>query len=298
MDRLNSMTGFGAARGETDWGNWSVEAKSVNGRSLDVRVNTPPGFDALEPIAKAAAAAHFKRGNIQIAIRVEPAEGSANAQINEALLDQLISVAEERSESLMGSANHDTIAQLLNVRGVVETGAMDTRALARDAAVMTALQAGASEAIDALAAAREAEGRAQTDLFAGLLAEFRSALSQAQAAASAQPAALKARLETQLADIGAADKVDADRLAAEVALSVAKADVREEVDRLTAHFDAAEALLKAGSPAGRKLDFLSQEIGREANTLCSKSASLELTNAGLALKALNDQFKEQAANVE
>jgi uncharacterized protein (TIGR00255 family) len=295
---LSSMTGFGAARGEADWGSWSVEAKSVNGKSLDVRVNTPPGFDALERYAKTQAARLFKRGHIQVAVRVEPAQSEGHAQVNEALLDQLIRVIEEREDSLMGAATHDTIAQLLNVRGVVEIGAMDTRALGSDASIVAQLERGVDGALNALRTARLSEGAAQRALFESLIEEFRAVLKTAQSAASDQPARLKARLESQLAELGAADKVDADRLAAEVALSAAKADVREELDRLGAHFDSGQSLLDSGAPVGRKLEFLSQEIGREANTLCSKSASIKLTNAGLALKALNDQFKEQAANVE
>jgi len=295
---LSSMTGFGAARGEADWGSWSVEAKSVNGKSLDVRVNTPPGFDALERYAKAQAARLFKRGHIQVAVRVEPAQGEGQAQVNEALLDQLIRVVEEREDSLMGTATHDTIAQLLNVRGVVEIGVMDIRALGSEAGITAQLERGVDGALEALRTARSSEGAAQRALFESLIEEFRAVLDTAQSAASDQPARLKARLESQLAELGAGDKVDADRLAAEVALSAAKADVREELDRLTAHFDSGQSLLETGAPVGRKLEFLSQEIGREANTLCSKSASIELTNAGLALKALNDQFKEQAANVE
>jgi len=295
---LSSMTGFGAARGEADWGSWSVEAKSVNGKSLDVRVNTPPGFDALERYAKAQAARLFKRGHIQVAVRVEPAQGEGQAQVNEALLDQLIEVAKNHKEGTMGRLGYEAMAALLNVRGVVEVAAVDLRALGSKSGIVAQLERGVDDAFDALSTARLSEGAAQRALFESLIEEFRAVLDTAQSAASDQPARLKARLESQLAELEAGDKVDADRLAAEVALSAAKADVREELDRLGAHFDSGQSLLDTGAPVGRKLEFLSQEIGREANTLCSKSASIELTNAGLALKALNDQFKEQAANVE
>ncbi|MEO0785219.1 MAG: DUF1732 domain-containing protein [Pseudomonadota bacterium] len=294
---LNSMTGFGAARGEADWGSWSVEAKSVNGKSLDVRVNTPQGFDALERFGKAEAARRFSRGNVQIGVRIEPATDSVGGTLNHDLLDSLIEGVQSRL-STPHRPRPQWIATLMTVRGVVEAETLDTRALARQADVVTALQHGIRDALDALASSRTVEGRSQADLFGRLIGEFRTTLEHSALAAAEQPALLKARLETQLGELGATDKVDADRLAAEIALSAAKADVREELDRLTAHFDQAESLVSGGSPVGRKLEFLSQEIGRESNTLCSKSASLELTNAGLALKALNDQFKEQAANVE
>ena len=296
MADLNSMTGFGAARGEADWGAWSVEAKSVNGRSLDMRVSVPPGFDALERFAKSEAAKRFSRGNLQVSVRIDLGDSASSATVDTALLDQL--TAHMSKQFGVGSLSAEAIATLMTVRGVVETGGTDLRSLAQENTVLTPLRSGIAQALDALAASRAEEGRALHEMMTGLVAEFRSAVATSAQAAETQPGLLRDRLVQQLDEIGARDAVDADRLAAEIALSVAKADVREELDRLNAHLATAETLLAGGSPVGRKLDFLSQEIGREANTLCSKSASLDLTNAGLALKTLNDQFKEQAANVE
>lgn len=296
MADLNSMTGFGSARGEADWGSWSVEAKSVNGRSLDVRVSTPPGFDGLERRAKAEAGDRFSRGTLQISVRVDTTSAAETVSIDEPLLAQLKAVAAGPHGNI--ALSPEAMATLLTVRGVVETGAPDLRSLARDEAALATLSAGLSEALDALAGSRAAEGAALAALMSGLVGEFRAATETAGKAAAQQPGLLRERLSQQLAEIGAREAVDAERLAAEVALNIAKADVREELDRLAAHLESAEALLAGGSPVGRKLDFLSQEIAREANTLCSKSASLDLTNAGLALKTLADQFKEQAANVE
>ena len=296
MAGLTSMTGFGAARGEADWGAWSVEAKSVNGRSLDMRVSVPPGFDALERFAKSEAAKRFSRGNLQVAVRIDLSDSAGGTNVDTALLDQL--TAQVTKQLGVGSLSAEAVATLMTVRGVVDTGGTDLRSLAQDKAVLSPLQAGIAEALDALAASRAEEGRALHEMMTDLVAEFRSAVATSSQAAETQPGLLRDRLVQQLDEIGAREAVDADRLATEVALSVAKADVREELDRLNAHLATAETLLAGGSPIGRKLDFLSQEIGREANTLCSKSASLDLTNAGLALKTLNDQFKEQAVNVE
>lgn len=297
MAALSSMTGYGSAAGESEWGAWMIEARSVNGRGLDVRVNTPPGFDMLERVAKAAASERFSRGSLQVAIRIDLSGVANDLQIDEDLLDRLIALVQDRAgtDTALPPA---VIAQLLSHKGVLETGSADFRALARDETVINALEDGLGVALDGLRASRLSEGDAQQALLKRLLVEFRSVTVRAAELASSQPGLLKARLEEQLAQLGAGERVDQERLAAEVALSVSKADVREELDRLAAHFDAGEALLDAGSPVGRKLDFLSQEIGREVNTLCSKSASLELTNAGLELKALNDQLKEQVANVE
>ena len=297
MGSLSSMTGYGAASGDAGWGAWSVEARSVNGRSLDVRVNTPPGFDVLERQAKAAAAERFSRGSLQVAIRIDLSGVPADLSLNEALLDRLVALVQSRSGTAQ-APDAGVIAQLLSQKGVIETETFDLRSLARDAQVMSQLEAGIGTALDGLKESRLAEGAAQLELLQRLLDEFRQAAAVAAEAAGTQPELLRTRLEDQLSRLGADDAVERDRLAAEVALSVAKADVREELDRLSAHFASAGKLLEAGSPVGRKLDFLSQEIGREANTLCSKSASLELTNAGLELKALNDQLKEQVANVE
>ncbi|MCI4644237.1 MAG: YicC family protein [Hyphomonadaceae bacterium] len=294
---INSMTGFGAARGEADWGSWTVEAKSVNGRGLDVRVNTPPGLDRLEATARKLASERFKRGNLQIAVRVDLSDAAGDITINTEILGQLLAALRNAAD-FEQPVTTDAVATLLSMKGVVETASQDVRNLADNKAAISALEAGLAGALDSLAEARAREGASLFDLFTNLITDFRLTCDGAEVAAQDQPTRLRERLETQLSEIGGGDKVEADRLAAEIALSVAKADVREELDRLVAHFSEAENLLSEGSPVGRKLDFLSQEIGREANTLCSKSASLELTNAGLALKALNDQFKEQAANVE
>ncbi|MEM1151856.1 MAG: YicC/YloC family endoribonuclease [Pseudomonadota bacterium] len=295
---LNSMTGFGSKRGDAAWGSWSVEAKSVNGKGLDVRVSTPSGFDALERFAKAEAGKRFHRGNIQLAIRIEPGEQGSTALVNEALLDQLMDIARRSTTAPQEPLGSEAIAALMTVRGVVDVSSVDLRTLAKDSSILNTLQQDIAQALDELKEARQVEGDAQLELFLGLLKEFREVLTTTKAAAASHPERLKARLEAQLAELLTDSPIDADRLAAEVALSAAKADVREELDRLDAHIEQAQTLINSGLPVGRKLEFLSQEIGREANTLCSKSASLELTNAGLALKALNDQFKEQAANVE
>lgn len=294
---IHSMTGFGSARGEEAWGSWTVEAKSVNGRGLDVRVNTPPGLDRLDAVARKLAGARFKRGNLQIAVRVDLSDAAGDLSIDNDMLDRLVRAVQAKAD-IDQPVSTQAVATLLTLKGVVETDSQDIRMLGENEGAVAALEAGITAALDSLAEARAKEGESLLSLFRSLIADFRAQRATAGSAAATHPALLKERLETQLAEIGAREKVEADRLAAEIALSVARADVREELDRLDAHFSEAENLLAQGSPIGRKLDFLSQEIGRESNTLCSKSASLELTNAGLALKALNDQFKEQAANVE
>lgn len=296
MSAVSSMTGFARVSGEADWGNWAWEAKSVNGRSLDVRVNVPSGFEGLDRQIKQQASKLFSRGSLQIGLRIELAGGGDTLSINTHALDALVRAYEAASAKSVTEG--DALATLMTIKGVVETGSQSTRELGQDEAVQKALEQAGSAALSELNKARLNEGDALQTLLLGHLSEMETILANAASLAETQPKLLKERLEKQLAELGADKSVDAERMAAEVALSAAKADVREELDRFTAHIQTGRSLLTEGGAIGRKLDFLAQEFNREANTLCSKSISLDLTNAGLALKGLVDQFKEQSANVE
>ncbi len=295
MSNLSGMTGFARETGEAEWGNWAWEAKSVNGRGLDVRINTPPGFDALERTLKASAGKMFKRGSLQISLRIEMTAREGDVTVNTELLQTLTQAAQaEHGTGLSGEA----IATLMTVKGVVEAGSQSLRDLGTDKEVVSILEAGGQNALKGLAAARHDEGQTLEAILSDALTQLGTITKSCASFAGQQPELLKARLEKQLAELGATESVDADRQAAEIALAAAKADVQEELDRLIAHIETGRGLLAEGSPVGRKLDFLAQELNREANTLCSKSISLDLTNAGLGLKGVIDQFKEQSANVE
>jgi len=295
MGQLSGMTGFARVTGEESWGAWAWEAKSVNGRALDVRVTYPPGFEVLEREVKALAGEAFNRGSLQVSLRIDPAAGAGGAVIDEALLGRL---ADAARKALGADLTPGAVATLMTVRGVVETSAASLRDLAGDETVLACLSAGAKAAIGQLAGARRAEGLVLQGILLAQLDEVEALAGEAARLAAAQPGLIRARLVRQLDELDREGRVDAERFAAEAALSAARADVREELDRLAAHVTSGRALLAAGSPAGRKIDFLAQEFNREANTLCSKSASLDLTKAGLSLKGVIDQFKEQAANVE
>lgn len=289
------MTGFARVSGEAEWGSWAWEAKSVNGRSLDVRVNVPSGFEALDRTMKQAASKLFSRGNMQIGLRIDLSGGSESLSINSDALNAVVRVYESASGKSAGEDG--ALATLMTIKGVVEAGSQSTRDIADEATVEAMTKAG-DDVLGELAEARKDEGAAMAAILSGYLDEMEATVSSAVALAGDQPKLLKERLERQLTELEAEKSVDPDRMAAEIALSAAKADVREELDRLTAHIATGRGLLNDGGAIGRKLDFLAQEFNREANTLCSKSVSLDLTNAGLALKGLVDQFKEQAANVE
>ena len=289
------MTGFARVTGEESWGAWAWEAKSVNGRSLDVRVNYPPGFDPLERDVKAMATERFNRGSLQVSLRIDMASGTGGVVIDHVLLTTL---ADAARKTLGTELTPEAVATLMTLKGVVETGSSSLRDLAADESAMKVLSAGARLAMDQLAEGRRAEGASLLEMLSGHLDTVESLSAEAATIAATQPGLIKVKLQKQLEELDREGRVDAERFAAEAALSAARADVREELDRLAAHVKSGRELLKAGSPAGRKIDFLAQELNREANTLCSKSASLELTNAGLSLKGVIDQFKEQAANVE
>ncbi len=295
MTSLSGMTGFGRAAGEADWGSWTWEAKSVNGRGLDLRLNLPNGLEALEAPIKAAAKRRFARGNLQISLRIDAA-AAGGLGVDEQALDALSRAWLARTGR--ASMNGLALAILMTARGVIETGVRDLRHIGDDDAASTALLNSGEAALENLADARRVEGRSLGDILGGLIDQMKAVRLDAKDHAERQPALLQERLTGRVADLVADISVDPDRLAAEIAMLAAKSDVLEELDRLEAHLETGQAHLRGGGPIGRKLDFLAQELGREANTLCSKSVSLDLTNSGLALKSLIDQFKEQAANVE
>ena len=293
---LVSMTGFAEAHGAQDGARWRWEVKSVNGRGLELRLRTPPGLDGLEPAARMLAAERFRRGNLQATLTFEPQEGGRGLRIDPEALAAAVKLARQiADETGLPPARVDG---LLALRGVIvqdETAALDSPArAARDAAVLESLAA----AFDALKRARRNEGNKLAAALRQMIGEIERLTGEATQLASAQPAALRDRLETQMKELLGNVSLAEDRLAQEVALLAARADVREELDRLGAHVHEAQSMIESGEAIGRKLDFLAQEFNREANTLCSKSADIQLTRAGLALKAAIDQFREQAQNVE
>jgi uncharacterized protein (TIGR00255 family) len=296
---FSSMTGFAESTGSHEGLHWRWEAKSVNGRSLDLRLRTPPGFDGLELPARKLAAERFQRGSFQVSLMVEEQDGARGLAIDATALASAVKIAREvAAETGLAPARVDG---LLALKGVIvndEGARADPVARAhRDAAVLESL----ATALDRLGRERLAEGARLAQLLGAQVGEVERLVGEASALAAAQPGALRDRLKAQLAEILEGMPVSEERLAQEVALLAVKADVREELDRLTAHVQDARALIagaKDGSGVGRKLDFLAQEFNREANTLCSKSADIALTRVGLALKAVIDQFREQSQNVE
>jgi len=289
------MTGFARVAGAAAGLAWAFEAKSVNGKSLDLRVRLPQGWDGLEASLRQAAQRHLNRGNVQLNLAFDRGAERVRLAINEPLLDEMLALARKLEARGLAPASVDG---LLSLRGIVETVEEGGDEAEREA-VQAALLADAEKLFAALAAQRAQEGAALRATLLAQLDLLAELVVQAAGLAGAQPQAIRARLAAQVADLlGSQPGLPEERLAQEVALLAVKADVREELDRLTAHRQELRRLLEEGGPIGRKLDFLCQELNREANTLCSKAADLEMTRVGLALKGLVDQLREQVQNVE
>lgn len=292
MNALSGMTGFGRAEGASgDWA-WTIEARSVNGRSLEVRVKTPQGADVLERVARDETQKRFQRGQVGITVQLRQTEGTVSVAINQTVLAAYLRAARGLVEQ---GAAAPTADGLLSLKGVLDAGdaAEDDRTaaeplVARDIAV----------ALDGLKTARLDEGARLRPVLDGFLDRVGELTAAARRDADAQTAVIRERFTKRVEELTEGGAGLEDRIFQEAAMLAARADVREELDRLDAHTASARALIVNGGAVGRRLDFLAQEFMREANTLCSKAATLALTSAGLDLKATIEQFKEQIQNVE
>ena len=294
---LSSMTGFAEGQGARGNLRWRWEVRSVNGRSLDIRLRLPPGYEGLESGARTLVAERFKRGSFQLALTLATDEEGRSFRVDARALAAAIQIAKRVSdETGLPAGNVDG---LLALRGViVQEDAEeldDEERLRRSAGILETL----ADALDRTASARAAEGAKIEVMLLSQISEIEARTAEGRRLAANQPQALREKMQAQLAELlGPNGSVSEERLAQEVALLATRADLREELDRLAAHCQEARSLIAAGGLAGRKLDFLAQEFNREANTLCAKSSDIALTREGLALKAVIDQFREQIQNVE
>jgi uncharacterized protein (TIGR00255 family) len=295
---LKSMTGFSRTDGRQGALSWVWEIRSVNGRSLDLRTRLAPGFDAIEPRIKDLAAKRLQRGNLQVSLVVNRDAGVSEIRLNEAVLAQILAAAARVRTLAGGSVAPLSVEALLSHRGVVETrDATENDAL--NGAAFDAIVASFDACLDALIAARSGEGARLAVVMTAQLAEIERIVAAVKASPARTPESIKARLAEQVAKlIDACASFDAARLHQEAVLLATRADVEEELQRLTAHIAAARDLLAVRQPVGRKFDFLTQELNREANTLCAKSNDIEITRLGLTLKTIIDQMREQVANIE
>ena len=296
LSTLTSMTGFARSTGTWRELTWVWEIKSVNGKALDLRFRLPTGYDAVEVAARALAAPHVKRGNLQINLSLQGGAASNSLKINTVLLDQLVAVA-ERLRDRMGSAPIQA-ENLLSLRGVLEAdeGVLSEEDIkVRDGVVLASFET----VIVALAESRRDEGARLAAVLGAQLQRIAELTDAARANPSRSVEAIRQRLSDQVARLlEQSDTFDPQRLHQEAMMLATRADIQEELDRLASHIAAAHALMAAREPVGRKFDFLTQEFNREANTLCSKANDPSLTNIGLDLKTTIDQLREQVQNIE
>lgn len=293
---VQSMTGFARAAASNDSAAVAWEIRSVNGKGLEARLRLPPGLERIEQPAKQTIQKRFARGNVQAVLTVARMGLAVQPVVNEAFLRDVAGLARRLEEQFGCSpASADGLLALRGVLDVPETVEDEEQRTAFDALVLGALD----EALGGLETARLAEGEALSAVLLRHVDEIERLTQKAEADPSREPGAIRERLAAQVELLmSAAGGLDEQRLAMEAALLAAKADIREEIDRLKAHVAAARAMIASGGPIGRKLDFLAQEFNRESNTLCSKSNATSVTAIGLDLKAVVDQFREQVQNLE
>ena len=293
---LSSMTGFARSHGVAGAYAWNWELKSVNAKGLDLRLRLPPGWDAIEVPARARGTEKLSRGTVYANLAVERKGVAPAVKVNEPVLNAVLATL----NSLRGKveAAPPTLDGILALKGVIEVTEEDEREEDRRAAEAAILK-GFEQALADLLAMRQAEGATLGKLLSTRLAEIAVLAARAEAAPGRKPEAIKARLAEQVATLlSASQRFDSDRLHQEAIMLASKADIREELDRLASHVAQAQKLIDDGGPVGRRLDFLAQELAREANTLCAKANDVTLTAIGLDLRAQIEQLREQIQNIE
>jgi uncharacterized protein (TIGR00255 family) len=293
---LSSMTGFARSQGGAGGYGWAWEIRSVNAKGLDLRLRLPPGWDAIEQPVRARIGEVLARGTLHATLNVEREGAAPVVKVNEDVLQAVIATLNSLSGRI--EAEPARLDGILAIKGVIEvTNAAESEAerTAAQAAVIKSFEATLGE----LTKMRRHEGEVLGRVLGARLDEISALVARAEAAPGRKPEAIRARLTEQIAELlEASERFDPDRLHQEAILIASKADVREELDRLTAHVAQATKTIRDGGAVGRRLDFLAQELNRETNTLCAKANDMELTNIGLELKSLVEQFREQVQNLE
>ncbi len=293
---LLSMTGFARSHGVTGAYAWAWEIKSVNAKGLDLRLRLPLGWDAIEGPARSRVSDRLSRGTVYANLTVDRKGVTPVVKVNEPVLAAVLATLKSLSGKI--DAAPPGLDGILALKGVIEVTDADESESERRAAE-SAIAAGFETALADLVAMRRAEGATLAKLLAARLSDISALTARAEAAPGRKPAAIKARLAEQVANLlSASERFDSDRLHQEAILIATKADIREELDRLVSHVAQAQKLLADGGAVGRRLDFLAQELNRESNTLTAKANDADLTTVGLELKSVVEQFREQVQNLE
>jgi uncharacterized protein (TIGR00255 family) len=293
---LSSMTGFARSQGASGPYTFEWELKSVNAKGYDLRLRLPGGWDDIEAAAKKRAGELLSRGTVYANLNVKRANAVAQVRINEDVLAAVVKVAGQVASKIDAVA--PSVDGLLGIKGVIEVVEPESNE-DEDKAAKAAAAAAFEVALKNLVEMRNREGATLGQVLTQRLDEIEKLAGRAEAAPGRKPEAIRARLAEQVAALlETSDRFDQDRLTQEALLIATKADIREELDRIASHIAQAREMLGKGGPVGRRLDFLSQEFNREVNTCCSKSNDIELTNTGLELKNVVEQFREQVQNLE
>jgi uncharacterized protein (TIGR00255 family) len=293
---LSSMTGFARSHGASGPYTFEWELKSVNAKGFDLRLRLPPGWDELEALAKKRAGELLSRGTVYANLNVKRANAASTVRINEDVLSSIVRVAGELAGRIDAVA--PSIDGLLAIKGVIEVVEPESNE-EEDKAARAAATASFEQALGDLVQMRRREGTTLGQILGQRMDEIERLAKKAEAAPGRKPEAIRARLAEQVAALlEASDRFDSDRLNQEALMIAAKADIREELDRIASHISQVREMIGKGGAVGRRLDFLAQEFNREVNTCCSKSNDLELTNTGLEMKNVVEQFREQVQNLE
>lgn len=299
---ISSMTGFArvsvtAKVSDLDY-SWFWEIKSVNGKSLEVKTKLPLWLDGMSQAVKNQAGEFLTRGNVYASLEINSSNNEPELKINEGLLQKATQQAIKLYEMYPDKLQKPNVSDLFNIRGVTEVE--DVKLKEEEIAeLQSQLLLSFDQVCEALQQDRKDEGEKIKDVLLANLKLISDQVEKIEEIAAITPQKLRERVNAQVELLLEPNaQINEDRLAQEILLYITKADIREEIDRLKAHIKTAEDLLSAGGAAGRRLDFLCQELNRETNTVCSKSFDVGLTNIGMEVKALIEQFREQVQNIE
>ena len=293
---LSSMTGFARSHGTSGPYAFEWELKSVNAKGFDLRLRLPPGWDEIETLARKRATELLSRGTVYANLTVKRGNALSTVRVNEDVLNSILRIAADLAGKIDAVA--PSVDGLMAIKGVIEVVEPEADE-AEEKAAKIAVASAFEEALAALVAMRQREGATLGEILTQRMHEIETLANKAEAAPGRKPEAIRARLAEQIAALlEASDRFDSDRLNQEALMMAAKADIREELDRIASHISQAREMIGKGGAVGRRLDFLAQEFNREVNTCCSKSNDIELTNTGLEMKNVVEQFREQVQNLE
>lgn len=293
---VSSMTGYASKNGVSHHIGWLWELRSVNGKGLDMRLRLPTGYEALEPSCRKICATYFARGHMQITLSVTEQHSTNEMVVDDKVLAQITKIADELAAG--GSWQPASVDGLLGLKGVLVEQKMEISPDIKQE-IKSAIMDGFEAALSDLKTTREAEGQALADILLDQIHAIDGLVKTLRDDPSRSKQAILSKLRKQVSElIESAPQLDETRLYQEAALLATKADLQEEIDRLIAHIASVKQIVSEGGPIGRRLDFIAQEFNRESNTVCSKSNATSVTQIGLDLKILIDQFREQIQNVE